>query len=123
MVGTVDVGEPTGDPELDAAGLPGLRKVGPKKKQTQFRLRVRNTGDGDAERLRLCARAPKARVNVQGQICRVLADGLAAGDRHLETYRLRIKPPARGKLTKIRMTANGPGMQAQRSVVRLRVRR
>ena len=109
--------------EIVADGLPRMRTVGPKRKQAMYRLRVRNLGDGDTERIRMCARAPKARLKVQGPICRILAGGLEAGDRHIEPYRFRIKPPARGKVTSIRMTANGPGVEAQRSVVRLRVRR
>jgi glucose/arabinose dehydrogenase/PKD repeat protein len=109
-------------PRLTASVFPRRMRVGPRRKQVRVRLRVTNRGNGPTGRLTLCARAPRKRLRVKGKPCRAFA-GLAPGAARVQRFRLRVRPKARGKLTRIRLIANGPSVDNRQVVVRLRVRR
>lgn len=119
---TVTVREPpeAGTPELRVSGQPQQRRVGPRKKQTRFRFRARNVGDAPSGVVRLCARGPARRVAIRGARC--LTRRIPAGAQRARPVAVRIKPAARGKVTRIRLVARGPDVANQRAVVRFRVR-
>jgi glucose/arabinose dehydrogenase/PKD repeat protein len=92
------------------------------KKRISIRFRMANSGDAMASSVRVCATVPKRRMAVVGKRCRTVSD-LAAGDTVVRTFRLRLKPAARGKRTKVRFTASGPGVQRRTVTVTVRVRK
>jgi len=108
-------------PRLRIAGLPRRRTVGPRKERTRFRLRATNIGDGPTGAVRLCARAPKRRVDVRGNHCVIRR--IPEGETRQRQVKVRIKGPARGKVTRIRSIARGPNVEKEQAFVRLRVRR
>ena len=113
--------QPVGDPALRTRVKPKRKVVGPNKKAT-FRFRVANVGDGDANRLRLCAKAPKRKVRVIGKRCQTVK-GLAAGDAINRAFKVKPKRRLRGKKARIKFIANGPGVAKSQAVAVLKVRR
>jgi plastocyanin len=113
--------QPVGDPVLRASVKPKRKVVGPNKK-ARFRFRVANVGDGDANRLRLCAKAPKRKVRVIGKRCQTVK-GLAAGDAINRAFKVKPKRRLRGKKARIKFIANGPGVAKSQAVAVLKVRR
>ncbi len=81
-----------------------------------------NTGDAMAEAVRVCVTVPAARMAVVGRRCRTVSD-LEASDNAGQTFRLRLKPAARGKRTKVRFTATSPGVPRRSVTVTVRVRK
>ena len=81
-----------------------------------------NTGDAMAGTVRVCVTVPARRMAVVGKRCRTVSD-LAAGDSAGQTFRLRLKPAARGKRTKVRFTASSPGVPQRSVTVTVRVRK
>ena len=110
-----------GPPDLILVAEPKRRRVGPKKKQTTFRVRATNRGNSPTGTVNLIARAPKKRLRVRGPKSYKIAS-LAPGASSRRTFKFRIRKPARGKLTKIKFIARGPGFENRRTVVRLQVR-
>ncbi|HSI81822.1 MAG TPA: hypothetical protein VK919_14355, partial [Solirubrobacterales bacterium] len=101
---------------------PPIRRVGAKKKRVSYRVRATNIGDAPTGALRLCAKAPRKRVQVVGASCR-LPPGLDPGGSAQQPFKLKLKRKARGKATRIRFTAQGAGFASRSAGVRLRVRR
>jgi alpha-L-fucosidase 2 len=115
-------GASAGTPDLLLVGEPRMRRVGPKKKLTTFRVRAINRGDGPTGTVELTARAPKKRLGLLGPKRRKIAD-IAPGATHRQAFKFRIRKAARGKLTKIKLLAQGPGIEDRQTVVRLLVRK
>jgi len=112
----------TGVPEADLTALPALRRVGPKRRQVTYRARVRNAGVAATGPLEVCAIVPAARLRVVGPACREI-DDIEPGARAIEAFQLRVRPAARGKLTRVRFAARGSEITNLREAARLRVRR
>jgi hypothetical protein len=108
-------------PDLVLVGEPKRRQVGPRRKRTTFRVRAINRGDGPTGPIDLIARAPKERLRVRGPKRRKIAN-IAPGASNRQAFELRIRKPARGKVTKINFLARGPDVEDRETVVRLRVR-
>jgi hypothetical protein len=58
---------------------------------------------------------------VRGPERRTIAN-IAPGASNRQAFKFRIRKPARGKVTKIKLLARGPGVEDRETVVRLRVR-
>ena len=114
-------GEEVGAPDLVLVAQPKERRVGPRKKQTTFSVRAINRGDGPTGTVNLIARAPKKRLRVRGPERHTIAS-IAPGATHRQEFKLQIRKPARGNVTKIKLLAQGPGIESRQTVVRLRVR-
>jgi len=108
-------------PKLTLRADPRRLRVPAKRKRVRLALRVENVGDMPSGRVRLCVRAQRKRVKVAGKRCvtREVAD---AGEVR-QRFTLRLRRAARGKLTRVKLTARGPRVGKQRVVARLRVRR
>lgn len=113
---------PPDGPRLRLVGRPRVKRVGPARKRVSFRARVTNRGDAPSGAVRLCAAAPPKRVRILGSRCVSRAD-VPIGATRRRAVRLRIKPAARGRLTRIRLIARGPSVRNRRAVTALRVRR
>jgi Glycosyl hydrolases family 43/Ricin-type beta-trefoil lectin domain len=112
---------PVGEARLHVEGRPTERLVGPRRKRVTYRLRVDNVGAAPADAVRLCASAPDRRVAIRGKPC-VAGGPIPVGGTSRRAVDLRIKPAARGKLTRIRLLAHASNAETERTVVRLRVR-
>ena len=108
-------------PELRVQAKPNARTVPPRKRRTRFKMVVRNIGDEGSGRVKLCVKAPKKRIKVEGPRC-VTRQNIRAGGKQARKARLRIKPKARGRVTRIRFVARGPEVERQQAVATLRVR-
>jgi hypothetical protein len=97
-------------------------RIGPRKKRVSFRFRAANVGAGPSGEVRLCAQAPRERVELTGNGCRAYAS-LAPGAARTQTFKLKVKPKARGKRTRITFTALGPGVDKRTATATLTVRR
>lgn len=118
---TVTVGDPDGGkPVVRIQGRPRVRKVGPRAKRAKFRLVATNSGNAPTGTVRLCATGPKKRVAIRGKRCVVRQ--IPAGQKRSRPVQVRIKPKARGKVTRIKLIARGAKIENQRTAVRLRVR-
>ncbi|HSI79412.1 MAG TPA: ThuA domain-containing protein [Solirubrobacterales bacterium] len=118
---TVEPGE-VGEPAINLRARPPIRRIGPKKKQVSYRALARNVGTAPTGAFRLCAKAPKKRVKVVGASCRPVS-GLAPNASAQRAFKFKVKRKARGKTTRIRFIARGPGFPNQTTAVRLQVRR
>jgi TolB protein len=98
---------------------PRQRRVGPHKRQTRYRFVVRNAGEARTGRINLCARAPQRRVHILGDRC--VTRSIRPGAEDQRPVWVRIRPAARGRLTRITLIARGPFVQNRRTVARLRV--
>jgi alpha-L-fucosidase 2 len=107
-------------PELVLVGEPKRLRVGPMTKRTTLRVRVINRGSGPTGPVDLVAKAPKNRLRVRRK--RRTIASIAPGATSTQAFKLRIRKPARGKVTKITLLAEGPGFGSREAVVRLRVR-
>jgi glucose/arabinose dehydrogenase len=115
--------------ECEDPGEPSLRlSVSPRRdtvkagKLARFTANLRNTGDGDAANVRVCVRAPRARVRVMGKAC-VGRDDLVAGESLAPRFTLKPKRSARGKRFEVAFTATSPGVAIARDTATLKVRR
>jgi len=100
---------------------PRRRTVGPGTTQVHYRFRATNMDTEPSGVVRLCAKAPSRRVKVLGKRCRVFED-IEPGAGVRRVVRVRPLGRARGKLTRIRLRARGPNVEAG-TTVRLKVRR
>ena len=116
---TVDDG-PVGEPDLGIQA-PSLVKVKPRQKLAKLRFRARNEGDAASGPVRLCVRAPKGKLALKGKKC--TTTDIPAGEVRQRQVKLRVKPKARGKTTKVKLTAAGPNVDNQTKVVRVRAGR
>ncbi|HSI79378.1 MAG TPA: ThuA domain-containing protein [Solirubrobacterales bacterium] len=110
-----------GEPALGLSAQPKLRKLSRKAKRAVFRVRASNPGDAATGPVRLCANAPKKRLRVHGPSCRTIPD-LAPGAGRVQAFRLKVRRPARGKTTRVRVTARA-GPLARKVAVRVKVKR
>jgi GH35 family endo-1,4-beta-xylanase len=113
---------PAGTPRLRVRGQPNVRKVGANEKQAKFRFRATNTGDAPSGPLTLCVKAPKKKLAVKGKACRARA-GMDPGGTVQWDIKLRVKPKARGKTTRIVLVARGPEVATRRTAVRVSAKR
>ena len=112
----------SGRPRLSASVSPKQKRIGPSKNRVSFRFRAANVGAGPSDELTLCAQAPAKRVKVAGKRCRAHGS-LAAGAARTQTFRLKVKPKARGKRTRITCTAHGAGIDNRTATATLSVRK
>jgi len=112
---------PALEPDLRVSGRPSLRRIRPNRRHARYRFIARNVGDGPSGTVRLCARGPARRVRTRGNRCVVRQIPASAARGH--SVVVRIRPAARGKLTRIRLIARGPDIQNRQTAVRLRVGR
>jgi hypothetical protein len=114
-----DDGEP-GEPQLDARVSPRTKTVKRGRKAT-FRLAVENTGDGAAENVELCVRAPKRKVKVVGRACRRSG---ALGPGEGASARFKLKPTRRaGRKVTLSFSAVAAGGATDRVAAKLKIKR
>jgi alpha-glucuronidase len=114
-------GDPVpGEPRLGIQG-PSKVVIKPGEKLAKFRFRAQNTGDAASGPIRLCVDAPKRKLALKGKRC--LTRDIPAGEARQRQVRLRVKPKARGKTTRVKLIAGGPNVETQRTTVRVRARR
>jgi hypothetical protein len=65
---------------------------------------------------------PKRKLGLKGKRCRPVKS-IAPGETAVRGFKVRPKPAARGRRTKIRFTVNGPGVAKTRAVAVLKVKR
>jgi GxGYxYP putative glycoside hydrolase C-terminal domain/GxGYxY sequence motif in domain of unknown function N-terminal len=111
-----------GTPRLSASVSPRRKRIGPRTKRVGFGLRAANVGAGPSGRVTLCVRAPRNRVKVAGPRCRAYGS-FAPGAARTKRFRLKVKPKARGRQTKITFTARGPSVDSHRATATLIARR
>jgi hypothetical protein len=94
-------------------------------KQVTIRVRLRNTGDAAASRVRVCADLAKQRfrkrLKVAGGKCRATTVG--ARTTKVVKIKIRVKPGARGKTTPVRIRVGGGAVAVSRFTVDVRARR
>ena len=112
----------TEPPLLTIRGVPRLVKVSKRGKLAKLRFRATNGGGGASGPLTLCVKAPKRKLAVKGKAC-VSRPSLAPGQTTQRPVKLRVKPKARGKTTKVTLIARGPEVAAQRVLVRVKAKR
>ena len=112
---------PAGEPRLTLKVKPKSRKVPKRKRQVGYRLVVRNTGEADAGKVKICVKTRKQRLAVKGKACRAVS--MPAGKRHVHRVKLRVKRRARGKRTTVKFVIRGKAIRRQVATVRLKVRR
>jgi hypothetical protein len=115
-----EIGE-QGEPALSLNVKPkrASAKVG---KTAKFTATARNTGDGAASQVKVCAKAPKKKVKIVGRRC-ATADELAADERMAPKFKLRPTRKARGRKVTIKFTATAAGLPVERAQATLKVRR
>jgi hypothetical protein len=119
---TVTVGEPSiGEPELRLRAQPRVVKVSKRKRLAKLRMRVTNTGDAPSGPLTLCVKAPKKKLAVKGKAC-LTRPSIDPGQTAQRAVKLRVKPKARGKVTRVKLIARGPNVDNKRTTVRVRAR-
>jgi PKD repeat protein len=116
---TVEDG-PVGEPDLSMQA-PKVVKVKPRQNLAKFRFRATNSGDAASGPVRLCVKAPNGKLALKGKKC--TTTDIPAGEVRQRQVRLRVKPKARGKTTKVKLTAAGPNVDNQTKVVRVRAGR
>ena len=114
------IAEPaTPEPSLKVAVQPKKRNLAKRAKKTAFKVNLRNRGDGAAGKLRVCAKAPKARLAVKGKACRAV-NGLDAGAKSSVRFVFKVKKGARGKTSPVRFDVRGAGKHTVRAKVKVR---
>ncbi|HSI79393.1 MAG TPA: family 78 glycoside hydrolase catalytic domain [Solirubrobacterales bacterium] len=123
--------DPPGEMSLVLAGpgKPELKlTVKPKRKTTRagkaavFKAVATNGGTAAASRVKLCLKAPKAKLRLKGKRC-LTRPSLTAGAKLTARFKLVPKPAARGKRLKLTFTASALGVATQRAKATLKVRR
>ncbi len=110
-----------GTPQVTLRTHPWMRRVGTRRKFVTYTVRLKNSGDSGSGAITLCANVPKRKLRVLGKRCVKL--GLPAGGSNSRKFKLRIKAPARGKLTSIQFRATGPQIVTRKTRVGLIVRK
>ena len=111
-----------GEPGLRVRALPRVVKVPKRTNLAKLRFSARNTGDAASGPVRLCVKAPKRKLKLKGKKC-VSRSSLEPGQTAQRRVKLRVKRKARGKTTKVKLTAGGPNVDNQQMVVRVNARR
>jgi len=111
-------------PELSVSVKPERKVVGPRKTRARFRFHATyDPGPFGAHELELCARAPPRKVKVIGKSCRP-ASNLFRETTLSRVFKVRPKPAARGRRTRIRFIAKESYIRTKgTAVAKLRVRR
>ena len=112
----------TAEPLFRLAANPRRLVVGPRARRIAVRARLANLGSAVSGPVRLCAKAPPRRLRVRGPRC-TTAPALGAGETLRRRVILRVRRPARGKLSRVRLTASGDGLPTLRAAIRVRARR
>jgi cytochrome c len=115
---TLDTGPPGTEPDVSIQA-PKVVKVTPRQNVAKLRFRARNTGDAASGPVRLCVQAPKRKLKLMGKEC--ITRDIPAGEMRERKVKLRVKPKARGKTTKVTLIARGASVTKQRTTVRVRV--
>lgn len=121
-----DVGTATfaiaGPPALALQVRPAKKRIAPKR-AINVRAVVRNTGDSEADALRVCARAPKRLARLRPAKC-VRVNSLEVGERKRIAFKLKPRPKARGKRLNVRITvqASDAGKATGKSTLRVKRR-
>jgi uncharacterized repeat protein (TIGR01451 family) len=109
------------EPELDGTVKPKRKKVKVGKRAT-FRFTVENAGGTTAENVKLCAMAPKNKVNVVGKECRG-AGSLGTDEDVREAFKLKPKRAAAGKKVTIKFKARAANAATDTTKATLKVKR
>jgi glucose/arabinose dehydrogenase len=91
-------------------------------KLARFTAAVSNAGDGPAQKVRVCAQAPRAKLRVVGKDC-VGRASLGPSARIAPRFELRPKRSARGKRVRVTFTASAAGLGAERTTATVKVKR
>ena len=120
--------DPTPSDPTPSAGKPRLSnlKIKPKSKKvrrgkkTTFKVRVMNTGEAAAKKLKVCVKGPKKLVKVPK--CRKPGK-LASGKSKTLNFKVRLKKRAKkGKKAKITFTANAKGAKKKSGKATVKIR-
>jgi alpha-glucuronidase len=111
---------PPPEPELRVQGLPRVVNVAPRQRLAKLRFRATNTGYAATGPVSLCVEAPRKRLELAGKRCITL--NIPAGETRERKAKLRVKPRARGKTTKVTLIASGPDVGTRRTAVQVRAR-
>ena len=117
---TADPPPPAGKPRLSNLKIkPKSKKVRRGKKVT-FKVKVKNTGDATAKKLKVCAKGPKKLVKVPK--CRKPGN-LAAGKSKTVKFKVKVKKRAKkGKKAKITFTATAKGAKKKSGKATVKIR-
>jgi glucose/arabinose dehydrogenase/type 1 glutamine amidotransferase len=94
-------------------------KVG---KVARFTATARNLSGGPATNVRVCAKAPRSKVRINGKAC-ASRPTLAPGASFAPTFKLVPKRAARGRQVRITFTVTSPGAGTEKATATLAVRR
>jgi glucose/arabinose dehydrogenase/type 1 glutamine amidotransferase len=117
-----DAGEEPGAPALSASVKPAKKTVKAKAKRVNLRFVVTNQGDQVAKNVKLCVKAQKKRLAVKGKQCVTVAT-IDAGQTVKRKFTLRVQKGARGKASKVKFVARGPGIEKRTVTARVKVKK
>ena len=117
---TADPPPPAGKPALANLKVTPKSKKVRRGKKTTFKVKVRNTGDAAAKKLKICAKGPKKLVKVP----KCLKPGnLAAGKSKTVKFKVKVKSRAKkGKKAKITFTAYAKGAEKKSGKATVKIR-
>jgi len=109
-----------GEPDLQARVKPKRDTVKPGQK-AKFDLSVRNRGDGAAQGVEMCVKAPKRKVKVMGAECRETPT-LGKGQSVEAAFRLKPKRSAAGDRIRLRFvaTADNAGRASETATLKVK---
>ena len=117
---TADPPPPAGKPRLANLKIKPNSKKGRRGKKVTFKVKVRNTGNAAAKKLKLCAKGPKKLVKVPK--CRKPGK-LAAGKSKTVKFKVKVKKRAKkGKKAKITFTAYAKGAKKKSGKATVKIR-
>ena len=114
QVGTPpDCAEPQGKAKLAKPVIKAPKKVKVGKAMT-VRAKVKNAGDADAAKVKVCLATPKALVKGKAKRCKTIKK-IAAGKTGVAKFKVKTKKTKKakkGKKVKLKVTASGKGLKA-----------
>ena len=117
---TVDTTPPAGKPKLASPKIKPRSKKVRRGRKVIFKVKVRNTGNAAAKKLKVCVRGPKKLVKVPK--CRRLGT-LAAGKSKTVKFKVKVKKRARkGKKAKLTFTVYAKGAKKKSGKATLKIR-
>ena len=116
----VDLSLPAAEPRLANLKITPKSKKVRRGKKTTFKLRVKNTGNAAAKKLKVCAKGPKKLVMVPK--CRKPGK-LAAGKSKTVKFKVKVKNRAKkGKKAKLTFTATAKGAKNKSGKATVKIR-
>lgn len=93
-------------------------KLGKGKTKATVKIKVTNSGGATPSKIRVCATAPKSKLKISGK-CKTVKN-LAAGKSKQVKFKINLKPAAKGKTTKVKITATAPGAKKRTAAAKVR---